>query len=277
MNFFKKKRLEKEDAEVEAQLKKLEQIEKPKIEKESTPVPKTKQIKKFKKINTARTMILARKGIHFSARHFITQLLSFMPNVQQLPKFTGVDLFQLNSIAEKNGCDMIMMLESKTEENTLFWLGVKDEGPTICFKFTNPYTIEELNLFGVCTKNSSPLLIFDKAFDNTPEYGIIKQLLTRALSVPYKTKGMKPVIDTALSFFVVEEHIYFRRYQISWDEDKVRIFEAGPRFILQPILILNGPFCGKPIWRNSAFTSKENQETPEKEEAEDDDSSYSSD
>ena len=278
MNFFKKKRLEKEDDEVEAQLKKLEEGQKKEEFIKPEPKIKQKQPKKFKKIKTANAMILARQGIHFSIRHFMPDLLSFMPNVQQLPKFTGEELIQLNSLAEKNKCDVIMLLESKGEENTLFWLSLRDEGPTICFKLTNPYKIEELNLYGVCTKNSSPLLIFDKAFDSTPEYSIMKRLLTKALSVPYKTKGMREVIDTAISFFIVEKHIYFRRYQISWDEDQVRLFEAGPRFILQPVFILNGPFCGKQVWRNEEFASKKQTNEANANDNKDDDESddYSS-
>ena len=277
MNFFKKKRLEKEDDEVEAQLKKLEEAAKKDEFIKPEPKMKQKQPKKFKKIKSANAMILARKGIHFSVRHFMPDLLSFMPNVQQLPKFTGEELIQLNSLAEKNKCDVIMLLESKGEENTLFWIALRDEGPTVCFKLTNPYQIEELNLYGVCTKNSSPLLIFDKAFDSTPEYGIMKRLLTKALSVPYKTKGMREVVDTAISFFIVEKHIYFRRYQISWDEDQVRLFEAGPRFILQPIFIMNGPFCGKQVWKNDEFTSKKTQNVNESQKQEEESSDeYSS-
>ena len=274
-NFFKKKRLEKEDDEVEAQFKKFEEEKKKLLQK---PAPKEeiqpKQPNKFKKVRTANAIILARKGIHFSMRHYMPELLSFMPNVQQLPKFTGEDLVQLNSLAEKNNCEVIMMLESKGEENTLFWIGLKDQGPTVCFKLTNPYTIEELSLFGKCSKNSSPLLIFDKAFESAPQYGIMKQILTKALSVPYKTKGMKEIVDTAISFFIVEGHIYFRKYQISWDEDQVRLFEAGPRFILQPLFIMNGPFCGRQIWRNDELISK--QKPVEKKE-ETDDSEYDSD
>lgn len=250
--YFKRQRLSKEDEEVEAQFKKYEEERKnapqEKVISEENKLPKKSQ--KFKRVRTANTMFLARQGIHFSARHFMKEMTEFMPNVQQVPKFTGEELISLNQLAAQEKCETIMLLESKSEETHFLYISVKDEGPTVCFRLTNTYGVDELNPLGNCTKNSSPLLIFDKAFDATPEYEICKNLLTRALSVPYRTRGMKSTIDTALSFFILEGHVWFRRYQVSWDEDKIRLFEAGPRFCLQPIYISSGSFCGLKIWQN---------------------------
>lgn len=250
--FKKKREAKKEDEEVEEMFRK--KMEEAAVE---TPEdkPKAKKSKKFKKINSAHTLVIARKGIHHEYRHFMPEFLRFMPNIQRAPKFTGIDLVQLNPIADQMGCDTVLLLESVNESTSLLWAAVTPEGPTVCFKVETMHKIEDLNLHGICTFRSSPILIFDPEFDKTPQMAICKEILKKALSVPLGTKGMKRVVDTTLSFFILDGRIWFRRYQISYG-DPILVFEAGPRFCLYPVVILSGAFSGKKIWKNTEIPSK---------------------
>lgn len=45
------------------------------------------------------------------------------------------------------------------------------------FWFVSVYTMAELKLTGNCLKGSRPLLSFDKHFDETPHYKVLKELL----------------------------------------------------------------------------------------------------
>lgn len=264
---IRKRKKQDSDDDIEAQFKKFEQ-ELPKKEKVRHEESQKKN-KRFKKVSSASSLVCARKGVASSLRFFMKEFFNFMPNIQQAPKFGGNDRVELNSIADKSGCDTIMLFET-IDNKPFLWVSIAQEGPTICFSLETMHTCEDVNGNGKCTKFSSPILVFDSHFDEKPEYGICKELLTRALRVPYGTKKMKEHVDTVLSFFILQNHIYFRRYQIDYQEP-IKVFETGPQFCLEPIFIMGGSFCGQKIWQNQKIlaqfkaatgkdTKKENEE-----------------
>lgn len=260
---IKKRRKQESDDEIEAEYKKFEQeLAKQEKELKNQSEEAPKKNKRFKKVSSASSLVCARKGISSNLRFFMKEFFKFMPNIQQAPKFGGSDRVELNAVADKSGCETIMLFETVSDSPYL-WISIAQEGPTVCFRMLTMHTCEDVNGYGICTKFASPILVFDSHFDEKPEYGICKELLTRALRVPYGTKKMKEHVDTVLSFFILENHIYFRRYQIDYQEP-IKLFEAGPQFCLEPISILGGSFCGQKIWQNpqilaqvKAFQAKE--------------------
>lgn len=79
----------------------------------------------------------------------------------------------------------------------------------------------------------------------------------------------KPFIDHVFSFFVSDNRIWFRNYQIVYDPttdgsikkaddskpvDPVLV-EIGPRFVMNPIRIFSGSFSGATLWDNPHYVS----------------------
>jgi ribosome biogenesis protein BRX1 len=129
---------------------------------------------------------------------------------------------------------------------------------------TAVHTADELKLTGNCLKGSRPVLSLDASLDTTPQYQLMREMFKRVFSVPEKTRRLKPFIDHVINLGVVDERIWFRNYQIvegdpvmpssaAAEGDDLALVEIGPRFVLQPILILAGSFNGHVVWENPKF------------------------
>lgn len=133
--------------------------------------------------------------------------------------------------------------------------------------------------------------MFDRSFDEQgPDMGhpgteyraLIREMLRGVFSVPKRgVKGMKPFIDRIIGVFGVDGKIWIRVYEIRESdaasvnknadegEDKsssnkgagrgglpeVSLVEIGPRFVLTPIVILEGSFGGPVIYENKEYVS----------------------
>lgn len=208
--------------------------------------------RKAQKFHQYKPLVLVKKGIAPFMRHFVKEDFSqAIPRAEFDRKFTGESYVQVNDIADEKNCDSIILFETKHSEEHYMWLSLAHRGPTVCFYVENIHTIEELHLIGECSNKTRPLLFFDPKFDESPLYGISKELLKRAYGVP--AKSSQKFVDTAITFSIADGHIWFSRYQIMWDEGELRIYEAGPRFCLRIILALSGSFCGTQIYKDEGF------------------------
>lgn len=144
------------------------------------------------------------------------------------------------------------------------------------------HTMEELHFTGNALRGSRPVLSFDKNFDTEPHAQLIKEMLTHTFGVPRGTRKSKPFIDHVLSFTLADGKVWFRNFQISEnqpssttaatadDEEtkaakktassgkghtELSLIEIGPRFVLTPIVILEGAFGGPVIYENKEFVS----------------------
>lgn len=196
-------------------------------------------------------LVLCKKGVSSAIRHFLPVFNSLILNPIKSPKFRGKHYVMLNKIADEKDCSMILLFETRHSTEHYLWFALPPGGPTMCFFFENFHSIEELHLIGKCTPDTRPLLFFDPIFKSTPTLGIAKELLKQTFGSTY-SKSQK-IVDTAISFLYKDDHIWVRRYQILFDQDPPRLMEAGPRFCLQPVLILPGSFQGKEIYRNKNF------------------------
>ncbi|KAL2852508.1 Brix domain-containing protein [Aspergillus pseudoustus] len=205
-------------------------------------------------------------------------------------KASGYNLL-LNSLADLHSCNVIFFLEAKKNGQDLYlWLSRPPNGPTVKFHVTNLHTMAELNtgFAGNCLKGGRGIVVFDKSFDEQGpvmakpgnEYrGLIREMLRNVFCVPKRgVKGMKPFIDRVIGIYGVDGKIWIRVYEIresegggkktaggeeeeakpahkSKDGPELSLVEIGPRFVLTPIVILEGSFGGPVIYENKEYVS----------------------
>lgn len=146
------------------------------------------------------------------------------------------------------------------------------------------HTTSELHFPGNCLKGSRPILSFDATFDSQPYLSVIKELLVHIFGVPQGARKSKPFIDHVMGFTIADGKIWIRCFEIAetavskgdpvenlatsesgakavskpsrkTDDTKINLIEIGPRFVLTPIVILEGSFGGPVIYENKEFVS----------------------
>lgn len=139
--------------------------------------------------------------------------------------------------------------------------------------------MEELHFTGNCLKGSRPILSFDAAFDKEPHLRVMKELFLHIFGVPKGARKTKPFVDHVMGFTLADGKVWIRCYEIKESEpgkpkpgeegddtaaDKksskaketdLSLVEIGPRFVLTPIVILEGSFGGPVIYENKEFVS----------------------
>ena len=119
---------------------------------------------------------------------------------------------------------------------------------------------------GNCLMGSRPLLVFDKAFDSSPELQVAKEMFKGVFTVPRGHPKSKPFVNHIMSFFIVDGRIWIRNYQITergHNEKEAEKFakrgnepvltEIGPRMVLEIIRIFDDSFTGKTLYENPDF------------------------
>lgn len=135
------------------------------------------------------------------------------------------------------------------------------------------YTSAELKLTGNCLKGSRPILSFDSSFDEHPHYSLLREMFVQIFGVPNHHPKSQPFVDNVLNFSVLDNRIWFRNFQILDNNGAIAeigqffIFKLrsnnynlynfilGPRFVLQPIRIFQGSFCGETLWENPFYVT----------------------
>jgi ribosome biogenesis protein BRX1 len=131
------------------------------------------------------------------------------------------------------------------------------------------HTMSELNFTGNALKGSRAIVSFDKNFDLQPSSALIKELLLHTFSVPKGARKSKPFIDRVVNFTLADGKVWVRHFQIqvsavkekkdddekAKDKETTELVEIGPRFVLTPILILEGSFGGPKVYENREFVS----------------------
>jgi ribosome biogenesis protein BRX1 len=171
-------------------------------------------------------------------------------------------------------CNYVFFLEARKNGQDLYlWLTRAPNGPTIKFSVSNVHTMKELGFGGNCLKGGRGILVFDKSFADAEfggsqtHKGMIRELLRGVFCVPQKgVRGMKPFVDRVTGVFGLDNKIWIRVYEIR-EQDKgkndlgegdapgLSLVEIGPRFVLTPIVILEGSFGGPVIYENREFVS----------------------
>ena len=180
----------------------------------------------------------------------------------------------LNALAELHSCNHVFFLEARKHGEDLYlWLAKSPNGPTVKFSVTNIHTTAELGFGGNCLKGGRGLVVFDKSFDDSQLAGtqshkvLIRELLRGLFCVPEQgVRGMKPFVDRVTGVFVLDDKIWIRAYEIREPEQHtgrkdgkgsvdLSLVEIGPRFVLTPIVVLEGSFGGPVLYENRQFVS----------------------
>ncbi|KAM5444732.1 Ribosome biogenesis protein brx1 [Microsporum ferrugineum] len=183
----------------------------------------------------------------------------------------------------------------KQGQDLYLWLSRPPNGPTLKFSVTNLHTMGELGtgFAGNCLKGGRGIVVFDPSFDDNVVLqrgnewrGLVREMLRSVFSVPKRgVRGMKPFVDRVIGIFAVDGKIWVRVYEIretdvatatkkaeeelenaakkkkskgtsaSKGGPEISLVEIGPRFVLTPIVILEGSFGGPVIYENREYVS----------------------
>eukprot|EP01139_Manchomonas_bermudensis_P015443 Amastigsp_a510222_445.p1 type:complete len:228 gc:universal Amastigsp_a510222_445:718-35(-) len=169
-------------------------------------------------------------------------------------------LYIANEIAELKAANNCVFFEVRKHEDVFLWVSRVPHGPSAKFHVLNVHTSDELKLTGNALRGSRPVLSFDASFDTVPHLRLLRELFTQVFGTPNRHPKSKPFIDHVLSFSFADDKIWFRNYQM-YDQqldaarDELRMIEIGPRFVLNPIRIFEGSFCGATLWENPKYLS----------------------
>lgn len=186
-----------------------------------------------------------------------------LPHSKKDNKFDEKEkLSAINEVADMRGCNNVIFFEARKKSDLYMWFTRTPYGPSIKFLVQNVHTMSEIKLTGNCLKGSRPLMIFDQSFDSAPQYKLMREMFQQIMGSPKGHPKVKPFIDHAMSFFVCDDRIWLRNYQIieplegpAAEKKDPQLVEIGPRFVLQPIKILAGSFSGAVLWENKEFQS----------------------
>jgi len=204
--------------------------------------------------------VFCSRGINQKYRHFMNDLKLMLPHSKSESKFDDKsNLPEINELCEMKNCNNCIFFEARKRRDLYMWIAKTPSGPSVKFHVTNVHTMEELKFTGNFLRGSRPILSFDQNFDTEIHYQLMKELLSQVFGTPNKHPKSKPFIDHVISFFISDERIWFRCYQIADDYEsgklKQTLVESGPRFVLNPIKILSGSFEGTVLYENPNFVS----------------------
>lgn len=216
--------------------------------------------------NKQRVLVFSSRGSSARYKYLMEDFKAMMPHSKSEPKLDkNVDMREINEICEMRSCNNAVYFEHHKKSNYCYiYFAGMPAGPTIKFQVYNVHTLGELKLSGNCLKGSRPLLHFDTAFadESRPELHVMKNMFQRIFGVPRNHPKSKPFHDHIMGFYWIDNKVWVRHYQISPtspdyldNPDYQTLTEIGPRFVLEPVLILNGSFSGNVIYKNTAFKS----------------------
>ncbi len=190
---------------------------------------------------------------------------AMMPHHKAEPKFDkSLDMKEITEICELRSCNNAVYFEHHKSNYCYIYFAGMPAGPTIKFQVYNVHTLGEMKLSGNCLKASRPLLHFDSAFDDSasPHLQVMKNMFIRVFGTPRNHPKSQPFHDHVMGFYWIDGKVWFRHYQISPvssdyldNPDYQTLTEIGPRFVLEPVLILDGSFGGKVLYKNTEFQS----------------------
>ncbi|KAI5819156.1 Brix domain-containing protein [Pyronema omphalodes] len=227
----------------------------------------------------SRILILSSRGVTYRHRHLLQDLVAMLPHSRKDAKLdTKNNLHYLNEVAELYNCNGVLFFEARKRQDLYMWMSRVPNGPCVKFHVHNLHTMSELNFTGNALKGSRAIVSFDKNFDLQPSSALIKELLLHTFSVPKGARKSKPFIDRVVSFTLADGKVWVRHFQIQItatakdkkieadaaedekdkkpkEKETTELVEIGPRFVLTPILILEGSFGGPKVYENREFVS----------------------
>jgi len=180
-----------------------------------------------------------------------------MPHSKKDVKCDPREMSEVNEICEMKNCTSCVLFEARRKSDLFMWFTKTPSGPSIKFHVRNVHTMRELKFTGNCLKGSRPIVTFDANFDSSPHYRLIKEVFMHVWPTPNFHPKSKPFIDHCINFYIHDDHIWFRNYQIvnPVTGGDPSLVEIGPRFVLNPVKILSGSFFGGLLYINPKYVS----------------------
>lgn len=158
--------------------------------------------------NKQRVLVLSSRGITARYRHLLEDIKQLIPHHKKDNKLDAKgDIHVVNEIAEMKSCNQIIYLETRKHQDLFMYVGAAPHGPSVKFHVVNVHTTDELKLTGNCMLGSRPILNFDKKFESSAHFQLLKSLLSDAFGTPRGHPKSKPFTDRVMSFFVVKNSI----------------------------------------------------------------------
>uniref|UniRef100_A0A1J3D5L2 Ribosome biogenesis protein BRX1-like protein n=1 Tax=Noccaea caerulescens TaxID=107243 RepID=A0A1J3D5L2_NOCCA len=120
----------------------------------------------------------------------------------------------LNELVELKGSSSCLFFECRKHKDLYLWMVKSPGGPSVKFLVNAVHTMEELKLTGNHLKGSRPLLTFSSNFDKDVHWKLLKEMLTQIFGIPKEHRKSKPYHDHVFVFSIVDDHIWFRNYQV---------------------------------------------------------------
>ncbi|XP_050208137.1 ribosome biogenesis protein BRX1 homolog 2-like [Mercurialis annua] len=218
--------------------------------------------------NKEKVLVTCSRRINYRYRHLMLNVVSLLPHCKKDNKVEskGSKGTTLNELVELKSCSSGLFFECRKHKDLYLWMAKCPSGPSVKFMVNAVHTMEELKLTGNHLKASRPLLTFSANFDKDAHWKLLKEMLLQIFGTPKDHRKSKPYHDHVFVFSIVDDHIWFRNYQISVPHnesdkvirgglEKMTLVEVGPRFCLNPIKIFGGSFGGPTLYENPFYIS----------------------
>ncbi|PKU85385.1 ribosome biogenesis protein BRX1 homolog 2 isoform X2 [Dendrobium catenatum] len=218
--------------------------------------------------NKEKVLITCSRRIISRYRHLMLNMVALLPHSKKDNKVESEDSkgATLNELVEFRNCTYCLFFECRKQKDLYLWMARSPDGPSVKFLVNAVHTMEELKLTGNHLKGSRPILTFSSNFDKEPRWMLIKEMITQIFGTPKDHRKAKPFHDHIFAFSIVDNHIWFRNFQVSVPHnetdkmdrgglDKMTLIEVGPRFCLNPIKIFGGSFGGPTLYSNPLYIS----------------------
>ncbi|KAI5649307.1 hypothetical protein M9H77_35312 [Catharanthus roseus] len=214
--------------------------------------------------NKEKVLVTCSRRISFRYRHLMLNVVSLLPHCKKDNKVESKSSrgATLNELVELKGCHLC-----RKGKDLYLWMAKSPNGPSLKFLVNAVHTMEELKLTGNHLKGSRPILTFSTNFDTEPHWKLLKEMIVQIFGTPKEHRKSKPYHDHVFVFSILDDHVWFRNYQISCphtadtqkidrnDLEKMTLVEVGPRFCLNPIKIFGGSFGGPTLYENPFYIS----------------------
>lgn len=195
-----------------------------------------------------KTVLIGNRGMGSNMRKLLQELNALLPHSKKESKFEGQrkELNGLIEICELSNSEYCAYFQEGRDTINLNLASTK--GPSAKYELASIFRAEEQGFDGNSSKSTRPLLLFSPYFFNSNEGNVHRLLLSHVFGSPINHRKVKPYFDRIFYFFYSKDGIVFRNFEI---KDDFSTKEIGPRFVLMPKLIQEGPFIGKVLWKTT--------------------------
>ncbi|RXH83102.1 hypothetical protein DVH24_003600 [Malus domestica] len=181
--------------------------------------------------NKEKVLVTCSRRISYRYRHLMLNVVDLMPHCKKDNKVDSKSSngATLNELVELKNCSSCMFFECRKGKDLYLWMSKCPNGPSVKFLVNAVHTMEELKLTGNHLKGSRPILTFSSNFDKDAHWKLLKEMITQAsylilflielssqiFGIPKEHRKSKPYHDHVFVFSIVDDHIWFRNYQIS--------------------------------------------------------------